>query len=209
MENYYKVLEVATDADPKQIRQSYLRAKNAYSQEGLALYSLLGEEECNRMQELIEEAYSVLGDQERRRQYDSAQGLNEGVNFQIPKQTQGSERVQRRDSSGRSMPQIVTTKKFALDYVVDSDFEQEIEKATEFSGLFLKKIREYKNVDIVRMSELTRISKLYLRYIESEEFDKLPAPVYVRGFVFQYAKRLKLNPDMVATSYMYRLKKNL
>ena len=197
------------DADPKEIRQSYIRAKNAYSQDGPALYSLMNRDECDRILESVEEAYCILSDSEKRRQYDDAHGFNRGVNFQIPRQAhyQSYESYYHAPRE-KMMPKVVTTKKFALNYETNPQFEQEIDQATEFSGEFLKKIREYKNVDIARMSELTRVSKTYLRYIESEEFDKLPAPVYIRGFIFQYAKCLKLNPDMVATSYIYRLKKS-
>ena len=208
--NYYEVLEVSIDADPREIRQSYIRAKNAYAPDGPALYSLMSRDECATILETVEEAYAILSDPDKRRQYDSAHGLNHGVNFQIPRRThyRGEER-ERCMAREKTMPKIVTTKKFALDYSANPQFDQEIDRTTEFTGEFLKKIREYKNVDLPRMSELTRVSKTYLRYIESEEFDKLPAPVYVRGFIFQYAKCLKLNPDMVATSYIYRLKKSL
>lgn len=204
------MLEVATDADPKEIRQSYIRAKNAYAPEGPALYSLMSRDECASMLESVEEAYGILSDPDKRRQYDSAHGLNSGVNFQVPRQTH--HRTREREyvlAREKTMSKIITTRKFALDYSPDPEFDQEIDRATEFTGEFLKKIREYKNVDLPRMSELTRVSKTYLRYIESEEFDKLPAPVYVRGFIFQYAKCLRLNPDMVATSYLYRLKKKV
>jgi len=53
---------------------------------------------------------------------------------------------------------------------------------------------------------MTKVSKMYLQAIESEDYDHLPAPVYVRGFVFQYAKCLKLKPENVANSYVARMK---
>ena len=209
--NYYEILEVPTNADPKDLRHSYIRAKNTYSQDSPALYSLMNREECDAILESIEEAYIVLSDPLKRKEYDSAHGMNRGVNFQIPRK--GGRKEEENSFSymnvgEQSVPKIVFTKKFALDYTVDPQFEEEIDQTVEFSGEFLKKIREYKNVDMVRMSELTRVSKTYLRYIEAEEFDKLPAPVYVRGFIFQYAKCLKLNHDLVATSYLHRLKQD-
>ena len=102
---------------------------------------------------------------------------------------------------------LVTQKRFALDYVINADFEKEVEDATEFTGDFLRKIREYKNLDLDRLSDMTKVSRLYLQGIEMEDFGKLPAPVYVRGFVFQYAKCLKLKPEVVANSYVARMKK--
>lgn len=102
---------------------------------------------------------------------------------------------------------LVTQKRYALDYVINADFEKEIEESTEFTGDFLRKIREYKNLDLDRLSDMTKVSRLYLQGIETEDFGKLPAAVYVRGFVFQYAKCLKLKPEVVANSYVARMKK--
>ena len=39
--NYYEVLEVPTDASSDDIHKGYVRAKNDYSQDSLALYSLM------------------------------------------------------------------------------------------------------------------------------------------------------------------------
>lgn len=106
-----------------------------------------------------------------------------------------------------NVTKLVTQKRFALDYVINAEFEREIEDSTDFTGDFLRKIREYKSVDLERLSDMTKVSRLYLQAIESEDFDKLPASVYVRGFVFQYAKCLKLKPEVVANSYVARMKK--
>jgi curved DNA-binding protein CbpA len=110
-------------------------------------------------------------------------------------------------SNTTNITKLVTQQRFALDFVLNAAFEQEIAEATEFNGEFLRKIREYKSVDLERLSDMTKISRLYLQGVESEDYDKLPAPVYVRGFVFQYAKCLKLKPEIVANSYVARMKK--
>jgi len=44
-----------------------------------------------------------------------------------------------------------------------------------------------------------------LRLIEDERFGELPAPVYVRGFLVEIAKYLRLPPRLIADSYMERL----
>jgi CRISPR/Cas system-associated endoribonuclease Cas2 len=105
-----------------------------------------------------------------------------------------------------SVSKVQAFKKFGLNYQQNSEFEQEIENCTQYTGEFLKKIREYKEVTVERMAEMTRISKTYIRNIEDDDFSKLPADVYTRGFVYQYAKCLKLNPDLVATSYIHHVR---
>lgn len=213
--NYYEILEIPTDASPEEVEQGYTRAKNAYSQDSLALYSLMTKEECDAIVELIDEAYTIISDPKKRKQYDEARGINHGLSYgdyqktKVPKEKDTEEDFRKGapPSGEKNMQKIVAVKRFALDYEIDSEMEKEIEQTTEFTGEFLKSIREYKNVDIPRMADMTKVSKTYLGYIEQEEYDKLPALVYVRGFVYQYAKCLKLNPDLVATSYLHRLKK--
>ena len=217
--NYYEILEIPTTATPKEIHHGYMRAKNAYSQDSLALYSLMSQDECDEVLNLIEEAYHILSDPNKRKEYDAARGIN--VNRPIDNTSNSNEENTvpapaestaslssdfSKEDHPNSMSKLVAKNRFSLQYETNSDFEKEIEQATEWTGTFLKQIREYKNVDINRMADMTKVSKTYIRYIEDESFDLLPAPVYVRGFVYQYAKCLKLNPELVATSYLYRLK---
>lgn len=212
--NYYEILEVPTNASPDEIKQGYNRAKNAYSQDSLALYSLMSAEECQNILEMIDEAYSIISDPEKRKQYDQARGLNKDLSDrerkgQAPdssKAAQEERTVVDLSPEKKNMSKIVAQQKFQLDYTPKAEFDDEIEQCTEFTGEFLKNIREYKNVDIVRMAEMTKVSKTYITNIELEAYDKLPAPVYVRGFVYQYAKCLKLNPELVASSYLKRMK---
>lgn len=213
--NYYEILEIPTDATPEEIHQGYIKTKNAYSQDSLALYSLMSQQECETILELIDEAYSIISDPNRRIQYDEARGLNQSMSephrnrtYNLPPKPEKDVTVTPpSEGTQGNMAKIVAKNRFALEYAVDENFEKEIEQATEFTGEFLRKIREYKNVDIPRLSDMTKVSKTYIRNIENEDVDKLPALVYARGFVYQYAKCLKLNPDLVATSYIYRVKK--
>lgn len=82
--------------------------------------------------------------------------------------------------------------------------EQEIEQETEWKGLFIRKVREFRRVSIEEMSNNTKISKTYLLAIEEENFAKLPAAVFVRGFVIQVARVLRLSHQKVAAAYMAR-----
>jgi hypothetical protein len=102
---------------------------------------------------------------------------------------------------------ITAQKKFALDFSENPEMERRIINCIDFSGTFLKEVREYKNVTIERMADMTRVSKTHITALENEDVKKLPADVYVRGYVYQYAKVLKLNPEQVATSYLSHLKK--
>jgi DnaJ-class molecular chaperone len=220
--NYYDVLEISTNASPQEIESAYLRARNAYSGDSVALYSLMTKDECDSVLTQIEEAYSVIGFPEKRREYDRLRGFNQSgfnLNYSMPSPAQGvasfesrpKDTIQYEDFGSNlieaKVSKLTAQKKFGLEYEENTEFEREIQNTTDFTGAFLKKIREYKNVSVERMAEMTRISKTHLSALENEELSKLPADVYVRGYVFQYAKVLKLNPDVVAPSYLLHFKK--
>ena len=68
--NYYEILEVASDASQSEIHKAYQRAKSTYSQDNPALYSMFSREEARELLRMIEEAYSVLGNNSHRKTYD-------------------------------------------------------------------------------------------------------------------------------------------
>ncbi len=207
--NYYEVLEVPTTATQEEIQKGYQQAKSAYSHDSLALYSLMSKDECEKILAVVEEAYSILSDHPKRHQYNEARGIKSLDQEELFQRERDRRETQRNTVSNKketSMTKIVAAKKFNLEYEKNSEFEEQIDLTINFQGDFLKQIREYKNVDINRMAEMTKVSKTYLINIEKESFEQLPATAYVRGFVYQYAKCLKLNPELVANSYLARIK---
>jgi flagellar biosynthesis protein FlhG len=77
---------------------------------------------------------------------------------------------------------------------------------TEFSGDLLRAVRQSQGTSLDQISERTKVGMSYLRSIEAEEFESLPAAVYVRGFVTEFAKCLRLDPEQVSQSYLRRYK---
>ena len=61
-------------------------------------------------------------------------------------------------------------------------------------GTTLRDARTQRGLSIEQVSQDTRISARFLEALETERFDSLPAPVYVRGFLRSYASYLKLDP---------------
>jgi curved DNA-binding protein CbpA len=83
---------------------------------------------------------------------------------------------------------------------------QTIEAETEWRGSFIRSIRDARQVSLEEMAAITKISKTYLLAIEEEKYTKLPAPVYVRGFLTQIARILKLPADQLVPAYLARFK---
>ncbi|PFG73981.1 helix-turn-helix domain-containing protein [Tepidiforma thermophila] len=62
-------------------------------------------------------------------------------------------------------------------------------------GHTLREARERRGLTIEQVAQETRISPRFLEALEAEEFDALPAPVYVRGFLRSYANFLRIDPQ--------------
>jgi cytoskeleton protein RodZ len=62
-------------------------------------------------------------------------------------------------------------------------------------GELLHRTREAKRKTIEEAAETTRIHASFLRALEEDDFEKLPAEVFARGFIRLYASYLGLDPD--------------
>jgi cytoskeleton protein RodZ len=75
------------------------------------------------------------------------------------------------------------------------------EKLVQTLGSYLREVRESRGINLDEAADVTRISKNYLIAIEEERFDKLPGPVYVKGFLRVYAGFLGLSGDETVARY--------
>lgn len=60
-------------------------------------------------------------------------------------------------------------------------------------GEYLRESREKNNYSIEKLSLKTRISPSVIKSLESEEFESLPSPAYLKGFVTTYVKVFSLD----------------
>nr|WP_279342558.1 helix-turn-helix domain-containing protein [Geotalea sp. SG265] len=68
-------------------------------------------------------------------------------------------------------------------------------------GLYLREAREARGFQLDDVAATTRISKNYLVAIEAGDFEKLPNPAYVKGFLRLYAGFVGLSGDDVIAMY--------
>jgi len=69
-------------------------------------------------------------------------------------------------------------------------------------GTWLRRQRELREISLREIADVTKISIRYLEALERDRFDILPAPVFARGFLREYARYVGLNPDEVVNSYI-------
>lgn len=80
----------------------------------------------------------------------------------------------------------------------------------ESAGEFLRQLRENAGLSLKDVAQRTKISPMRLEQIEREMYDRLPAAVYLRGFVLEYAKALGFpQPQEVAGLYLNRYQESV
>src|SRR5688500_7856360 len=69
-------------------------------------------------------------------------------------------------------------------------------------GTWLRRQREMRGVDLRDIAERTKISLRYLEAMEEDRFDILPAPIFAKGFLREYARHVGLSPDEVVNHFL-------
>jgi cytoskeleton protein RodZ len=69
-------------------------------------------------------------------------------------------------------------------------------------GEWLRRQREMREISLRDIAERTKISLRYLEAMEEDRFDALPAPIFAKGFLREYARYVGLSPDEVVNHYL-------
>jgi flagellar biosynthesis protein FlhG len=184
-QTYYELLEVGRGASTEEIRKAYRREKEIFNSKSVGIYSLIGPEELNSINALMDEAYRVLTDETLRSEYTRKLDGLEGKAFSG--EPHGTPDI-RKTSPAREEPTGIP-----------------FPDGFRFTGSSLKGIRESMGIDLKQISKKTKINMENLEWLEEARFENLPPLVYVRGFLMEYAKALNLDPHRVADSYLQSL----
>jgi flagellar biosynthesis protein FlhG len=184
--DHYAVLGIGRSSNDEEVRRAFKRQREVYLTGGLATTSLLDETELAGAQARVDEAHDTLLDPVRRRAYD----LSMFPEVDEPRQ-----------SSTIPRPALA-----AEQLMLQGELAREIGPDTEFTGPLLRKVRESQGIELVEISSRTKISRSHLVALEEETYDDLPAIVYVRGFVTELAKYLRLDPAQVQRTYLRRMR---
>ncbi len=205
--NFYELLEVSPAASAQDIHKAYERVRRIYDPNSIALYSLFTADETAAIHRRIEEAYRTLIYEDNRRKYNAKlRERNEMPDIPAP------------SSSATGEPPAASTLPPLPPFIAEAEPQpapppeksQAEEVATvsqfigEFTGPAIKALREQLGISQRTISNQTKIGLRYLDYIEAEEFRKLPARPYLRGFIMLYAKALGCDAERMSGDYMKR-----
>src|SRR3954453_11251530 len=70
-------------------------------------------------------------------------------------------------------------------------------------GEELRREREIRGISVKEIADATKISKRFLEAIEKNDHRTLPAPVFTRGFVREYARYLGLSSEEIVNRYNF------
>lgn len=113
------------------------------------------------------------------------------------------QRLLRQMASRNAPPEGGGEKKGELDPAAPSEIEPL--SGNERPGAYLRRLRERSGMTIRDVADRTKIGAFQLESIESECFEKLPAPVYLRGFVQEFARIVGApDPKDVTSAYVER-----
>jgi len=208
--NYYEMLDVKPNAAALEIRSAYNAALQIYQTDSLVSYSFFSPEERKKILALLEKAYFTLINEKEREIYD-----NELIRLGILNSTEKNATVKgpvsifdinrQRDTSG-----MLKTHNAELKAKVSQNQRiREILSQQKISGADLKAIRNELGVAIEQIHQETKIRIDYLNSIEENNIEKLPAAVYLKGFIKAYLKCLCIEPaDEISARYMSGLARN-
>ena len=69
-------------------------------------------------------------------------------------------------------------------------------------GAALRDARELRGLSLNQLSQATKITVTILQAIEANRRERLPAGIYLRGFVRAYAREVGLNPEDIVRQYL-------
>ncbi len=227
-QTHYDVLELSESGTLQDVERAYRIARATYQPGSSATYSIYTDEDNTEILRRIEEAYMVLSDARLRREYDAKlrrDGQRSGQRTESAIQTFAGASdfagipVEQVDFAGAeqevrplqqalppSEPEPLPPRMPALDLVLD---DTQAPEDGVFDGPVLRRLRMSHGVEIEEISAITKVNELYLQFIEENRYHDLPAPVYIRGFLREYAKCLNLDPKVVQETYMERYRKRL
>lgn len=205
-QNYYTLLGIPPKASFGEVQSAYDQALSIYSTDSIATYSLFTQKERERILSRLLDAYKTLTDSKLRREYD---------HFLIERGE-----LSPQDTGYSSLKDSNITKgklrEVSIESLIQKEKDTEIENQpsesnldlfdsqTSVTGKSIKMVRAAREISLEEIYRKTNIPKKTLEDIEEENFEKLPALVYLKGFLKAYAKILNVNQTQLVNGYMKR-----
>lgn len=189
---HYELLGVEHRSTRDEVERAYRFHREMYGEGALATYSLLDPDEIAVHRAQLDEAFRVLSRPDLRRAYDESLGLAKYGAAVVPFPTPKNEPAQDRPGGKERPAEEPHTETF---------------RRVAATGADLRRAREARGISLRDISMRTKVGVRFLEYIEAERLDVLPATVYLRGFVAEFARAVGLDPRESAEAYIAHIGK--
>jgi DnaJ-class molecular chaperone len=205
-QDYYNLLEISPKASFEEVRSAYDQAISIYATDSIATYTLFTQKEREVILSRLAEAYKTLTNSQLRKEYNHLL-IERGE--RSPQEIGFSSLEDPNEASGKllevSVESLTQKQREAKDEPLPSNtnlslFDSEI----SVTGKIIKAIRTTQEISLEEIFKQTNISRETLEDIEEERFEKLPALVYLRGFLKAYANILQVNQTEMVDGYVKR-----
>ena len=193
-DSHYELLEVPPTASFEDIRRANRRIRDVYGAESIAVSGLYDPASLEAVHRRLDLAYTTLMDAAKRKEYDG-ELFPDGVPNPVPPPNEAAPIAPRPPAKAEDPATLAARPPMP-----------DVGPRTEFTGPLLRQIREAIGVELREIAERSKIGMAYLQALEGEVFAKLPAPVYVRGFLVEYARALGLDAERVKRTYLERFR---
>jgi curved DNA-binding protein CbpA len=200
--NYYQILKIPANASFIEIKRAYKNALEIYEEGSLATYSLFSDDERAQLLTAIEKAFFTLVDEDKRAGYDrmliktgqvdASVLANKTRNEPIPLFNENNS-LNADDLANRILNKSAQKEVKAL--------LKEIHDKDLISGDDLKRLRKAFGIEISEIYLITKISVSVLKTIEDDQYERLPADVYLNNFLRSYAQILQIDAPRVIDGY--------
>ncbi len=202
--NYYEVLDIKPDAMAFEIRHAYNAALQVYQPSSLASYSFFPEDDRQEILSIIETAYRTLISDQARKDYNEELIRRGELGVRNEATSAAKKPVSIFNISRNPAAKVALTNNETLkSKISQSQLIGDILAQNELCGADLKRIRTELGVLIEQIAQETKIRHDHLRSMEEDHVARLPAAVFLKGFVKSYLKCLSLEPvEELSARYM-------
>jgi len=203
---YYELMGLDRGCTTLDINNQYDRLKRIYVSENTMLREVFDDEGLFIFNTLMDYVHKQLSDPELRREYDMEIDEHLGsLEESFPETFILSDVVRRYNRSKKGPAKLIKKDVYGrdaekkkpaedLDFV---DINKIFEKYADdiIDGEKLKQIREESGISLKSIISNTKISSFVVNAIEANSYDKLPAQIYVKGFLRNYCKAIKIKTE--------------
>jgi len=203
--NYYDLLDISPKASFEEVQAAYDEAKATYASNSIITYSLFTQEEREQIIARLVEAYKTLTNSHLRREYNE---------LLIENGELSADEIQGLASEGTGLPEtrlrevtvesITPEKEFSSAGETPGDNLELFAAQAYITGSSIRMVRMNREMSLEEVYRKTNIPKQTLEDIEEDNFEELPALVYLKGFLKVYPQTLKVDQALMVGGYVKR-----